>query len=153
MTEFSDLLGLHTLSGLETSVEKLSDFGYGYDDAMVVYVVIDGKTYRIQEDPSDGYRSSMGSFGVDTEYKVKNTFPPQQMFVTMRSDDTWRKNDTLEFTDVETLKLVLALGTDNTDDWYPYFVFEWNPENMAINIEASEAEDESGLIGVEHAGE
>lgn len=148
MTEFSELLGLHMLSGLETSTEKVIDLGYGYDSATVVYFVLDGVTYRVYEDPSDGYRSSMGSFDVVTDYVVKNRFPEQQVFGVMRPDG-YDKNDTIEFMDAMTSKVVLALGTDSYDDWYPTFVFEWNPENMAINKDANESEDESGLIGLE----
>ena len=133
MTDFSELLGLHMLSGLETSTEKVNDYGYGFDNATVVYVVIDGKTYRIQEDPSDGYRSSMGSFDEVEDYVVKNRFPEQFVNGSMREDSTWEKNNALEFCDASTGKLVLALGTDNTDDYYPTFVFGWYPENMAIN--------------------
>lgn len=146
MVAFEDLLGLHELSGLETSTEKTND--YYNDDAMVVYFVLDGITYKAKEDPDDGYRSSMESFEVETEYKVRNVFPPQKVFGKMRPDD-YDKNDTIEFFDVTTSELVLALGTDSYDDWYPCFVFNWQPENMAINKDV----DYDRTVGIERGTE
>lgn len=29
--------------------------------------------------------------------------------------------------------MILEVGTANTDDYYPYYVANWNPENMHIN--------------------
>lgn len=146
MTEFTELIGLHKLSGLETSVEKLSDHGYGYDNGTYIYFILDGVTYLCTENPGDGYRSSMGSFEVVTEYAVRNTFPEQLVFGKMRPDG-YDRNDTIEFFDAESGNLVLALGTDAFDDWYPTFIFSWHPENMAINKDANDNEDESGLVG------
>jgi hypothetical protein len=38
------------------------------------------------------------------------------------------------FTDVVTGKVVLEVGTDNTEDYYPYCVMNWSPENLACNV-------------------
>jgi hypothetical protein len=35
--------------------------------------------------------------------------------------------------DVTTGKVVFEVGTEDIDDYYPGFVVEFNPENMAIN--------------------
>ncbi len=43
-------------------------------------------------------------------------------------------NYTIQFFDAVTNKLVLEIGTDNADDYYPYCVMDWHPENLAINI-------------------
>jgi hypothetical protein len=29
--------------------------------------------------------------------------------------------------------VILEVGTDNNDDYYPSFVSSWKPENMAVN--------------------
>lgn len=42
-------------------------------------------------------------------------------------------NDLLKVYDVENGKLILEVGTANTNDYYPYYVANWNPENMHIN--------------------
>ena len=54
--------------------------------------------------------------------EVKNTFPAVK----------------LELLDCKTGKTVLEVGTENTDDYYPCFVANWSPENMACNQSANE---------------
>jgi len=39
----------------------------------------------------------------------------------------------IDFIDIITGKPVLSVGTDWSDSYYPYAVFEFMPENMAIN--------------------
>lgn len=43
----------------------------------------------------------------------------------MKDNDTYSVNDTIQFIDVVTGKVVLEIGTDNTDDYYPYCVMNW----------------------------
>ena len=45
----------------------------------------------------------------------------------------YKKTDILELIDVVTGKLVLEVGTDYSDDYYPSFVANFNPEAMALN--------------------
>ena len=52
----------------------------------------------------------------------------------MKDDSDWEKNDTIQFIDVVTGKVVLEVGTDITDDYYPYCVLRWSPQNLAINV-------------------
>jgi hypothetical protein len=52
----------------------------------------------------------------------------------MKDNDTYSVNDTIQFIDVVTGKVVLEVGTDNTDDYYPYCVMNWYPENLACNV-------------------
>ena len=127
--ELKDLVGEHLLSGIDTSTEK-----GGYDkseDANVVRFVLDGKTYKATEDPSDGYRSYCGDIEV-CEEKVSNTFPPQRVLARMEENNN-SENDIIEFIDVVTGKIVLEVGTDNSDSYYPTCVMSWKPENLAIN--------------------
>ena len=51
--ELKDLVGLHELSGVDTTTEMIETWGENY----VVRFVLDGKTYKAIEDPEDGYRS------------------------------------------------------------------------------------------------
>ena len=46
------------------------------------------------------------------------------------------ENDVLELLDCKTGKTVLEVGTENTGDYYPCFVANWSPENMACNQSA-----------------
>jgi hypothetical protein len=130
--ELKDLVGEHELSGVDTGDEKVHKYDSYYEDCGVVRFVLDGKTYKAIEDPDDGYRSYLSKLEV-TDEKVSNTFPPQKVIGIMKPDEDYAVNDTIQFFDVITTKVVLEVGTDNTDDYYPYCVLNWNPENLAIN--------------------
>lgn len=47
--------------------------------------------------------------------------------------DGGERNDILVFHDVMNGKEILAIGTGNFDDYYPYCVLEYTPENMFCN--------------------
>jgi hypothetical protein len=106
---------------------------YGYDETCeTVRFVLDGKTYVAVQDPGDGYRSSMEKFFVSDDM-VSNAFQATEVMATKRgSPDSYTVNDTLELYDIANWKLVLSVGTDNTDD-YPQWVGEWIPENLHLN--------------------
>ncbi len=128
--KLEDLIGEHYLSGLDTDIKKAEETWQ--DDANVFRFVLDGITYKATEDPSDGYRSYLEDLET-TEEKVDYTFPPQKVIGKMREDEDYSKNDVIEFYDAITTKLVLALGTDNYDDYYPSCIMDWSPENLAVN--------------------
>jgi hypothetical protein len=116
---WDDLLGERTLDAIRTDVRHPFD-----TDAAGVALDLGGLTVFIFEDPSDGYRS----FGVSPDY----------IRVPVRVS-RWTKGeregeaDGLEFTDRRNGKVVLRVGTDNTDDYYPSFVCDWRPQNLADN--------------------
>ena len=118
--ELDSLVGQHKLSGV--------DSGNLPNGANTFFFTLDGKTYVATEDESDGYRSSMDSLEISDKI-LTNTFPPQKVTGRM----TGSGNDVLEFIDNENGKTVLRVGTDNSDDYYPSFVSDFNPENMSVN--------------------
>lgn len=129
--ELKDLVGEHELSGIDTYVLPPKEY---WDDASnAIRFIMDGVTYCAIEDANDGYRSQLESLEITTD-EVKNTFPPQKVIGKVRPNGEYEINDVIEFYDAVTDKLVLAIGTVNTDDYYPSCVLDWNPENMAINI-------------------
>ncbi len=128
--ELKDLQGEHELSGLDTFIKKATE--RYEEDANGYRFVLDGKTYCAIEDPSDGYRSMLQDLEI-TNDKVDYTFEPQKVIGKMRSNGQYSINDVLEFYDVVTGKQVLAIGTEDADDYYPCCVMEWSPENLAIN--------------------
>lgn len=131
MTNLSDLCGKHVLTGVDCG-SKIAKQEYGDDEnCNTITFCLDGLTYCATEDPIDGYRSCMSEIVVVAD-PPRNTFPPCRVVGKMRADDS-DKNDTLELIDVTTGKVVLAVGTDTVDGYYPTFVSEWTPENMAIN--------------------
>ena len=149
--ELKDLVGEHILSGVDMTSKPY--WGYRYQDCQVINFVLDGITYSAIEDPDcqvidfvldgitysaiedldDGYRTMMGEIKVITEPVVSNAFPGQEVVARMLPDSKYEKNEVLEIIDIRTGKTVLQVGTANTDDYYPYFVAEFTPENMFIN--------------------
>jgi hypothetical protein len=120
--ELKDLVGSHILTGVDMDSKD-------YGDSQVLRFTLDGKTYAAVEDPEDGYRSCMGEL-VEITGPLPNPFNGQKVVGTMRDDTS---DDVLDLIDIKTGKIVVSVGTSNTDDYYPCFTAEFNPENMAIN--------------------
>jgi hypothetical protein len=123
-----DLVGLHEISGVDITTMEIKLYG-DYEDINVVRFVLDGKTYKAIEDPKDGYRSYLDEIEVCDEV-VWNNFPPQKVMGKMKDEHI------IVFIDVFTDKVVLELGTQHIEDnYYPYCVMYWYPENLACNFE------------------
>lgn len=130
--ELKDLVGLHKLTGVDFETEKIKDYCGNFEDAQVIRFCLDGKTYVATEDPSDGYRSCMSSLEVVNE-KPKNTFEKVSVFGIMKTQSHYNKCEIIQFYDVKTAQIVLEVGTDNSDDYYPSFIAHWAPENLYLN--------------------
>lgn len=116
-------------------VNKVDEFNEYRDneDAQHCTFVLDDVTYTAIEDPSDGYRSSLNYLIKHGE--CSNLFPVR-CFVHVREaqdSEEYRHLAIVELVDIFTREVVLAFGTDNTDDYYPSFVAVFKPENMACN--------------------
>ena len=131
--EVKSLVGKHKLSGVDLSIDQVKEeYGSDFEDASVVNFVLDGKTYRAIEDPSDGYRSSLRSLKL-TRHKVENRFTPVEVLGIYRDRSRYDEADIIQFFDTKNGKLVLEVGTDRSDDYYPSFVGSFTPENMHVN--------------------
>lgn len=120
--------GHHMLSGVSNFIHKGCDDGMG--DGVII--VLDDKIYSCYEDPDDGYRSySIIRAGVpnNIEKKCTNIFPPQPVNVQFEEHyNIWDCKITNKDGD-----LILRVGTDELDDYYPTAIFEYHPENLPIN--------------------
>lgn len=138
--ELKDLVGRHLLSGLDSVQEEVENGYGGYNDTVnVIRFVLDGITYKAIEDPDDGWRSYLGELNVSTE-PVRFQFPPQEVECRMRpdTDGDWPESgNVLQMFDVFTNKIVLEIGTDTSDDYYPCCILHWYPQNLAINQNVS----------------
>ena len=88
---------------------------------------LDGVAYEAVEDPDDGYRSYME--------EIKVVEPVEKMFdvpVMVEYIDTDSK-DELIFRDRRNQKVILSLGTDEYDDYYPFYFFDYTPQNIYEN--------------------
>ena len=127
--------GVHKLTGI-------SDFIYsgwgGYGNGVII--ILDDKIYSCYENPDDGYRSySVITEGIPDGIKeeCKVTFPPQLVNVIFEENGgdypSWR----CRITNNEG-ELILCVGTDDYDDYYPIGIFEYYPENLPINKDKDE---------------
>lgn len=132
-----DLVGVHLMTGIETGTVKRANWWSGEDNCNYVKFRLDGVTYMAVEDPDNGYRSMCRNLEVvDEECRTK--LPDILVECKMRDDehdDIWgtEENDILEFYDVSNKQMFMAVGTGNTNDYYPYFAFEYTPEVLSCN--------------------
>jgi hypothetical protein len=131
--DFGSLVGLHELSGVDSvTLPRDDDNNWMVPAAAAISFVLDGVVYTAIEDPSDGYRSSMDSFNVGGT--VNNRFAPQKVMCRLQTKSNHGQlDDLLIMTDVVTGKEVLRVGTANTNNYYPYFVSDFDPTAMACN--------------------
>jgi hypothetical protein len=157
MTKLTDLLGARRLDAVDFDNEKIKEaYGDGYEDSSVCRFRLDGVVYIAIEDPSDGYRSSMRTLTISNDANMENVFPPIDVIGKHRDANEYGDvDDVLELVDAVTGKVVLEVGTDRSDDYYPSFVASFHPENMATNadiVAAEEAAKESANGWIEWTG-
>jgi len=103
---------------------------FGADDAENTFNV-DGVVFKVLEDPSDGYRSYMGAIDyTDKSTSIFFSVPIARIRVEKyegESSEYSEGNTGFRFVDVRDGHVWLEFGTDNTDDYYPYFVFRHMP--------------------------
>lgn len=132
--ELTDLLGKGVLDAVDFGTESRKRWSDEYEDCQVIRFRLNGTVYIAVEDPEDGYRSCMSELFVDNDAKLSNVFPMVEVVGTHRTKyENGGESDVLELIDAATGKVVLEVGTENTDDYYPSFVASFHPENMVIN--------------------
>lgn len=133
--ELKDLIGTHILSGVETG-EMEQERLFGYESCNYVKFTLDGITYMAVEDPDDGYRSYCSDLKILDEksrYELPDILVDCVMCIHEDSDPWNHENDILVFKDAKNGKEILKIGTAHVNDYYPYCVLEYNPENIHYN--------------------
>lgn len=130
------LEGDHVLTGVEMGTAPEYVDKWNNDIPNTCLFVLDGVAYRVIEDPGDGYRSYMKD-GVEVRSPavVTNTFAP----IPVRCKNGGRESkpysqdrtQVLQFVDTRNGEVILEVGTDNSDDYYPWYVASWTPERIA----------------------
>jgi len=131
--DLGSLVGEHVLDAVDLSTEKVERWGNYFEDANVIRFRLNGVVYTAIENPEDDFRSSLDKLFVSSDDEMRNVFPPVKVIGRKKASSQWNANDTLELVDVETGKVVVEVGTDNFDDYYPMFVSAFWPENMITN--------------------
>lgn len=129
--ELKELIGLHTLTGVTNENKKLQsawDEDETYD-AQAFTFILDGVIYTAIEDNNDGYRSAMDELKVN-EFVCNNIFEPIQVLgIYIDKSGGYDEADLLHLYGMNG-KLLLEVGTSNSDDYYPSFVSSWHPDNI-----------------------
>jgi hypothetical protein len=128
LIEWDSLVGEHELSGVDRYNAEIQGY-WGARNAEAISFTLDGITYTAVEDENDGYRSAMDRLS-RSDVVLKNTFPPVRVIARMAPSDRWETHEVLELINPKNGQTVLKVGTGNVDDYYPYFVATFNPENL-----------------------
>ena len=123
--ELKDFVGLHEYGGVELGTNP------EYDAEYVIFM-LDGNCYKIEEDPSDGWRSYAKDVEEYHGEMSRRCILPYPIKVICYMDDN-PDNNILKFMDAENGKVFLSIGTVRTDDWYPQCRFYYCPENIHLN--------------------
>jgi hypothetical protein len=125
-----DLIGTHILSGVEFDSMQTEEY-FGVELINYVKFTLDDITYLAIEDPADGYRSYCEKLKISSGgCKIKLPNIPVNCIMKQSYSD-----DVLIFQDRNNDKVILEVGTENTDDYYPYCVFRYYPENISLNAQ------------------
>jgi hypothetical protein len=140
--EFKTLIGLRTLTAIETGYVQDNGESDWRDMQQCNYFsfTLDGIAYTAIESPEDGYRSCMDRLilgrpdGGDSVCKTE--IPDTAVLVVFAKEDQNTDSETLLwFFAVENGKIVVEVGTDNSDNWYPQYVGCFRPENLPVNTQ------------------
>lgn len=131
--ELKDFKGKYQLQGVDEytgSIKKWDDY---YEQCQCIRFKLDGVVYVATEDPDDGYRSYLGELKID-EVDTKNPFSGVEVLASYRDINKYNEtSEIIDFIDTTTGEVVLSVGTDSSDDYYPSFIAHFNPAAMSIN--------------------
>jgi hypothetical protein len=85
------------------------------------------KIYQAYEDPDDGYRSYLGSIEV-VDKTDRMVFARASLGEVVVAEDDYL--DGFKLVDTNTGHTWLAVGTDHSCNYYPYFVFNYTPKKV-----------------------
>lgn len=137
--QLADLLGLHALHGIARDVITAM---YG-DTVQRVALLVDDFVVELCEDENDGYRSSLGSIrrwqsvsryiAEHDDVSFAPIHPPLIVMIRHRKvAEHSGEADAIYAIDERTGLVVLDIGTDQVDDYYPSFVFSWDPAGWPL---------------------
>jgi len=130
-TKLEDLVGEHVLNHT-----PLTDVRHPFDaDASGIAFTLDDNTYFVFEDDNDGYRSAAGPL-LGYAGALYELGGHGGEYCKIAVVGTWRTKGlgtydygaaVLELRDAVTGDLLLEVGTENVDDYYPSFIARWTP--------------------------
>jgi hypothetical protein len=127
--KLKDLEGRHFLSGVDFESQSI------HGDCSVVRFRLDGIVYCARENAEDYYRSLMGELEIVKD-DMTNVFGPVEVIAEHAPGYVWSDgtgtDDILWIKNAKTNKPILVVGTEEYNNYYPYFVARFSPENIEI---------------------
>ena len=117
------------------------------DATNAILIKLDNTNYIFIEDPDDGYRSFMCPIAI-TDRTPKYILPDIEVTIEhitepIPEEYNYYNNDIYEF--YEGNNLILRVGTENVDDYYPRCLLEYYPEALKCNQNVVENNDTTNL--------
>lgn len=123
-----NLAGIHYLSGFDPSIpDKPNMYGEKFEDGLCF--ILDDKKYQVYTDSADGYRSYCSEV-FQEDVVCNNVFEPIKVLINYKNTGKYEACDIIEMYSTKTGNLIATIGTENTDDYYPYVVNELEVENL-----------------------
>lgn len=120
------------INNLDTAAVSITMNNHTGSEVNAVAWGMNDNTYIAMEDESDGYRSHLKKIevheGQTTHLDGASRINRAVTIKYITADDRYTGElDMIEIVDIENPKHIwLDLGTSNTDDYYPSFVWNWN---------------------------
>jgi hypothetical protein len=126
-----------TLTGCDYSTVQVTD---RWNDSRLrnadgMSFTLDDVTYTAYEDDNDGYRSACEDVYV-SDVRLTNTFPGVVVVGREYKNEGRYHHSTdniIELIDIQNGKTVIRFGTEDSDDYYPSCVLEFDPTAMSTN--------------------
>ena len=131
MNTFERFFGRHKLQGVERTYYTTNN-GYSVVECEAVKFTLDGETYMVYCDPSDGYRSYCSDIIICDE-KSRFPIPDVDVLCIEKEGDKWDSSsrfDMMKVLNANTGKTIFEIGTDYYDEYYPMYRFDYYPENI-----------------------
>ena len=133
--ELKDLVGKYKLDAVDFSEESIKTWGDVFEDCQICRFRLNGVTYLAVEDPNDGYRSSMKELSIDKDAEMRNIFSDIDVVARHRTKgECGDEDDILEIINSYSGEIILEVGTESVDDYYPGYVARFHPENIGVNV-------------------
>lgn len=133
--KLKDLVGKHVLSGVDRIRVYIVSYG-SPEEVDGIRFYLDDVNYECLENPDDGYRSYLNDLKVTSE-PCRYRFPGTEVLCSMSENSLWDE-DILEVRETKTGKIVLRIGTDYEDYYYPVCIMQYFPQALPCNAGVKE---------------
>ena len=128
--EFEDLV--LALPDGESNFDKMEGGTYLFYGVDCNAFKLNDAVYEALEDEDDGYRSYLGSIELKGNHSFTFFKQPLARVRVVAQDETSLSG--FNFVDIQTGHIWLTIGTDNNDEYYPCFIFDYQPDKSQTTI-------------------